>query len=325
MENNSLRKPDVSRYNNADHVEFHKTSHQICYSHASVIDSPDLITDYHGKVTQEEQSFKWLNRSEFTRKKAETDHTRDRLYSGIQGLVQANLKHFDPSIRDNAQHVNNLLENYGNLTHAGYDAETAGIESLVTRLQSSEYSAAAQNLGLVPWLNELTAQNNIFKSYVADTEKEEVKKPDITPRNIRRETDEALRKITNRVTSLINLNGPAAYAAFAEEFNVHVSHYNTLVHEHYGRLHAKTDITPATVAAIREQPFTNRPVYVIPAVTLRKVEKDGAETVVELKFSEDFTVAYKNNVGPGTATLIITGIGKYKGEIVTTFNIVTAA
>jgi hypothetical protein len=322
MENNSLRKPDVSRYNNADHIEFHKTAYQICYKYASVISASDLITAYRNKVTQEEQIYKWIRSSEFTEKKIEADHGRDRLYSGILDIVHANLKHFNPSVRDSAQHVNNLLKNYHDLTHAGYDAETAGIESIVARLQSSEYSAAVQTLALTPWLNELTVQNNLFKSYVAGTEQEAVKKPDISPRTARQETDEALRKITGRVTALINLNGSASYAAFAEEFNVHVNHYNTLVHEHYGRLHAKTDITPASIAPVSVQPYTGKPVYVIPALTLRKVEKDGTETVVELRFSEDFTVAYKNNVDPGTATLIITGIGKYTGEIVTTFNIV---
>jgi hypothetical protein len=56
---------------------------------------------------------------------------------------------------------------------------------------------------------------------------------------------------------------------------------------------------------------------VIPEVSISKDDKN-----VELTFSEDFSVAYKNNVERGTATLIIKGIGKYASEIVTTFNIV---
>jgi hypothetical protein len=60
---------------------------------------------------------------------------------------------------------------------------------------------------------------------------------------------------------------------------------------------------------------------VIPTVKIRKTEKDGAITVVELRFSEDFTVGYKNNTNPGSATLTITGIGRYTGQIITTFNI----
>jgi hypothetical protein len=316
-----LNNPDEGRYNNADHIEFHEQSYKTCDEYGTVINDPALLTDYHDKVVQEDNIYKWLRKSEYTEKKAEADHARDRILLGITGIVNANMKHFDPSIRDNANHVHNLLANYGDLTHAGYDAETAGIDSIITRLNSADYLLAVQNLGLTPWITELGNQNTLFKSYVDDTAQEQIQKPDITPKAARRQTDEALRAITSRVTSLVILNGPEAYAAFIEKFNVLVNHYNTLVHEHYGRLHAKTDITPAVIEPVAVQPYTGKPVYVIPSLSIVKKAKDGSETLVELVFSEDYTVSYKNNVSPGTATLIITGIGKYTGKIITTFNI----
>jgi hypothetical protein len=57
-------------------------------------------------------------------------------------------------------------------------------------------------------------------------------------------------------------------------------------------------------------------------VTLVVKEKDGTEKTIVLEFTKDFTVAYENNVNVGTATLHITGIGKYVGTLTTTFNIV---
>lgn len=60
-------------------------------------------------------------------------------------------------------------------------------------------------------------------------------------------------------------------------------------------------------------------------------EFDGNEKtpVITLKYNEeeltegkDFTVAYEDNLYPGTATVTIKGIGNYTGEIVRTFNIV---
>ncbi|MDR2139560.1 MAG: DUF6261 family protein [Tannerella sp.] len=316
-----LNKPDLHGYINADHIEFHTLSYGICDRNSAVINAPELITDYSLKVTQEETVYKWMRRSEYTAKKAETDHSRDRAFRNIVELVRIQLKHFSPAVRDNALHVYNLLENYGDLTHADYDAETAGIDSIVTRLHSDVYLPAVQNLELVPWISELASLNTLFKSYVDDTLQEQIHKPDISFRSARRETDGALRKITRRVSALIDLNGGANYAGFAKEFNVLVNHYNTLVHEHYGRLHAKTDITPADIAPIAVQPWTGKPVCVIPEVSIRITGKDGETRVVELVFSEDFSVAYKNNVEPGTATLFIKGIGKYTGELVTTFNI----
>ncbi|MDR1593427.1 MAG: DUF6261 family protein [Prevotellaceae bacterium] len=317
----TLNKPDVGRYTNANHIEFHKTSLIICDRHANVINAPDLLAGYHEKVTQEEGVYKWTRSSEFTEKKAEVDRERDNILSGIMDALHASSKHFDPSIRDNAKHVLNLVNNYGDLTHAGYDAETAGIDSIVTKLNGRDYIYAVQALHLEPWLTELTRLNSLFKGYAADAEQEQVRKPDISPKTVRRETDEALRNVTNRVTALIDLNGPGAYVQFVDEFNVHVNHYNTLVHEHYGRLHARTDISSGEVDTIAVQPYTGEPVYVIPKVRIRKTGKDGTVTVVELRFSEDFTVGYKNNVDPGSATITITGIGKYAGKIITTFNI----
>jgi hypothetical protein len=313
-----LQKPDVHSFSVAEHIEFHNSACPLCEKYEKVIDALELITGYRSKVLQEDVIYKWIRRSEYTEKKAEADYNRDRIYTGVMEIVRANMKHFDPSIRDSAGHVNNLLENYGDLIHAGYDSETAGINSIVTRLNGSDYSLAVQNLGLAAWVKELASQNALFKSYVEETSQEQFEKPEISPRTARRETDEALRKITVRVSALIDLNGPDAYADFAGEFNVLTNHYNTLVREHYGRLHAKTDISAANITPVAVQAYTGKPVYVIPEVWITKGETGKT---VELVFSEDFTVAYKNNVNRGTATLIIKGMGKYDGELVTTFNI----
>jgi hypothetical protein len=317
-----LRKPDLSHFTISDHLEYHKISYSICDKYGAIINAPELITGYSGKVTQEEHIYNWVRRSEYTAKKAGADNERDRLYTGITSLVRTQLKHFDPAIRNSAQHVHHLLGNYGDLRHAGYDAETAAIDSVVRQLNSPAYSLAVQALGIASWIAELANKNALFKSYADNMAQEQIDKPHITFRQSRRKTDEAFRRILNRITSLIELNGPDAYAVLAEELNIQTNHYNILVHERYGRLHVKTDIKLANIAPIEVQRYTGKPVYVIPAVSIIKVARDGSETVVELIFSEDFTVTYKNNVHPGTATLYVKGTGKYTGKIITTFNII---
>jgi hypothetical protein len=316
-----LKKPELHEYSVANHLEFHKTSYIICDRNKTVINAIDLLSNYQLKIAQEESIFKWSRISDFTEKKAETDRYRDKTLSSMMAKLRADAKHFDTSIRDSARQVLNMLSIYGNLANADYNAETAGIDSIIAKLNTPDYLVAVQTLNLEPWLTELAKYNNIFKSYAADAEQEKVKKPDINPRTARRQTDEALRKIINRVSSLADLNGPGEYLPFATEFNVHVDVYNTVAKEHYGRLHAKTSIVGADIDPIATQPCTGKPVYVIPTVRVSKTEKDGTVTIVELRFSEDFSVGYKNNEAPGTATLIITGIGKYTGEIVTTFKI----
>ncbi|MDE5718815.1 MAG: InlB B-repeat-containing protein, partial [Lachnospiraceae bacterium] len=51
----------------------------------------------------------------------------------------------------------------------------------------------------------------------------------------------------------------------------------------------------------------------------RNVKLTIGET--ELRYNKDYKVQYKNNVNAGTAAMIITGKGQYKGKIVSTFNI----
>jgi hypothetical protein len=319
--NTILRKPDLNRYNISDHLEFHTLIYRLCENTPFVIDMHPQIDDYLVALDRERLVYRWVRKSEFTAKKAEADYARDHVVKGIEAIVRTGMKHFDPAVRDNAMHLHVLLETYGNFTKADYDGESAAIDSLITRLQSYIYDPAIQTLGLAPWITELHGQNELFKSYVDNATQEQIDKPDITPRAARNATDETLRKITDRVTSLITLNELVNYTTFVEEFNTLVNHYNTLVHEHYGRIHARIDITPAIIDLIAEQPFTGKPVFVIPNVTLVVKEKDGTEKTVVLEFTKDFTVGYENNVNVGTATLHIIGIGKYVGTLTTTFNI----
>jgi hypothetical protein len=308
-------------YLNANHVEFHRLALETYRKHSAVIDAPAMIDNYQTALTQESNVFTAIRRSEFTKKKATVDRQRDKVYTGMLGMVRANLKNFDPQICDAAERVNNLLSSYNAVTKAGYDAETADIDSIVNRLRGNAYTSAVELLGLTSWVDELEALNMQFKTYADNTVQEAIDRPDISPKDARRQSDEAHRQIADRVEAMITLNGETALTAltaFIEEYNTLVKHYNTLLNEHYGRIHAQMDISSAIIAPVAPQPFTGKPVFVIPEVSLRS----GSEQVVELVFNSDFTVGYKNNISPGTATLTIKGIGKYNGETVTTFNIV---
>jgi hypothetical protein len=317
----NIIKADFPHYNNGDHLECHKVLYPVCVKYSEIINAPELISAYNTKVIQEENIYSWMRNSEFTAKKAEADHARDIALSGLSSLVKANLKHFNIAIRDNAIHVDHLLKSYGNIIALDYDGETATIESLIARLNSPTYLPAVQNLNLGPWITELTNQNNLFKSYVNVVNQEHLTKPSIKTVTARRETDAAYKNIVTRITAFIALNGETNYVALVNEINVILEHYKILVHEHYGRIHAKTDISDGIIVPVDVQHYTGKPVYVIPTVSIVKTAKDGTQTVVELVFNKDYNVSYKNNVNPGTATLTITGIGKYVGTIVTTFNI----
>lgn len=75
----------------------------------------------------------------------------------------------------------------------------------------------------------------------------------------------------------------------------------------------KVDLSEATISGIAgAYPYTGEAIAPVPVVTLgeKVLEKDT-----------DYTVAYENNVNVGTATITITGMGSYSGEVSVNFEI----
>jgi hypothetical protein len=315
------KKPETTHYSAADHLGFHSQGVELCRKYESLVDSPELLVRYREAVARESDAFSLKQQSEFTGRKEEVNRRRAGAYRGIRSFVHAQLKHFDPSVRTAASHVANLLKNYGDMSRVDYTTGTADIDSLVDRLRGDSYLPAVETLGLRVWVDELEALNLRFKTLAEDTARERIARSKFNARRTRLESDAALRRIVARVEARIMLDGPEPFAAFAREYNMFVKKYNTLVHEHYGRLHARINIAPAIIATLAPQPYTGKPVTVIPEVALRHTAPDGTVTLAELFFPDDFTVTYRNNRQPGTATLIIRGAGRYRGQVITTFQI----
>ena len=82
---------------------------------------------------------------------------------------------------------------------------------------------------------------------------------------------------------------------------------------------APAPISDATVGEIADVTYNTKAQE--PAVTVTYTH--GNKTVTLVK-DADYTVAYADNINAGTATVTITGIGNYKGEVKKTFKITSA-
>lgn len=78
----------------------------------------------------------------------------------------------------------------------------------------------------------------------------------------------------------------------------------------------KLGISASAVSGTGNKVYTGSAIKPVPAV------KAGGRT---LKNGTDFTVSYKNNTEPGTATLIVNGKGNYSGSVSKTFKITARA
>ena len=79
---------------------------------------------------------------------------------------------------------------------------------------------------------------------------------------------------------------------------------------------SKIDISTATVTSIDDQKYTGSPITLD---TTQLIVKVGTDILIPDK---DYKVSYLNNVNPGTATAIITGLDNYTGELSVQFKIV---
>lgn len=78
----------------------------------------------------------------------------------------------------------------------------------------------------------------------------------------------------------------------------------------------RVDISKASIDSIPAQTYTGKAIK--PEVTI----KYG---ILTLEKGKDYTVTYKNNKNAGTATIVIQGIGSYRGSVTKTFSIKRAS
>ncbi|MBQ6663257.1 MAG: cell wall-binding repeat-containing protein [Firmicutes bacterium] len=82
---------------------------------------------------------------------------------------------------------------------------------------------------------------------------------------------------------------------------------------------AKANVKSAVVATIKSQTFTGTALEPEPVVKMTLNKKS-----VTLRAGTDYKIAYKNNINPGTATVMITGTGNFTGTVTKSFKIVKA-
>jgi hypothetical protein len=166
-----------------------------------------------------------IRKSSFTPKIADADHNRDRLFSGLKNTVKGALNHFNPAVREAAQRVMIVLDNFEGINEKSLDSQTAALTSLITDL-TTVYAADVATLGIGDWVTELESANNAFVALTQERYSEEAAKPQFNMKTARTETDAAYRTIIERIDALIIVNGPAAYETFVAELNERVESFN---------------------------------------------------------------------------------------------------
>jgi hypothetical protein len=240
------------------------------------------------------------------------DLERDNTLRGMIRVLEGNLHHPDPAIRDASESLLALPQMTPETASRGHEEEEALINILLGHL-NGDYAAQVAVAGISLWINRLAEQNaevNRLQGMVfASTAANE----GMSVKDARKATDLAYNTMVNRLNALIEIT-PESYAAFVAEFNVMVKFYETAIKERAAHnRHKQKNLADANISSIADQIYTGDRLSPRVQVFFQSAA---------LTEDKDFTVEYANNIEVGTANVTIKGKGAYVGKKQTTFNIV---
>jgi len=256
-----------------------------------------------------------LRGNELSKAIADADKLVDRYVVGINSTVDAAVHHFDPAVVEAGESIAKRLKALGSIERKSYEEESSAVKVLIYELRN-EYAAKAKVVGLTPWIDKLDAAEEDFERlFKLRNTQYAVKSERMTVKVINKELIPLYRRMVGRLNAALLLNSAPSLVEFANEVNKEIDYAN----EYGDHRTTKTSIESVIVKPIEPQPATGKPIAYMPELS---IEINGLQ--VELFFSVDYNLTYKNNIHVGIAEIIIQGKGRFNGKKLITFNIVIA-
>jgi hypothetical protein len=252
-----------------------------------------------------------LRGSELSRQIANADKLVDRYVVGINSVVNTAIHHFDPQVVEAGESIAKRLKSFGYIEKKPYEEESAAVKVLINELRN-EYAGKAELIGLTPWLNNLEAAEAEFDALFKLRNTQLAENENMTVKEVNKLIIPVYRLMVGRINATMLLNPTPALLEFVTELNKQIDYAN----EHGDHRATRTDIENIIIKPIEPQSETGNPITYMPELS---IEIDGKQ--VNMFFSIDYTLTYKNNTKPGIAEIIISGKGKFKGKKIVTFNI----
>jgi hypothetical protein len=254
-----------------------------------------------------------LQGSELSKVIAEADKLVDRYVVGINSAVDAAVHHYDPQVVEAGKSIAIRLKTFGNIESKPYEEESAAVKALINEFRN-EYAAKAELVGLTPRIDKLDAAEAEFDAVFKLRNTQSAGKPEgMNLKELNRQIIPVYRRMIGRLNAALVLNSTPALVEFTNELNRQIDYAN----EHGDHRTTKTNIENIIVKPIEPQVETRKPVTYMPELS---IEIDGK--TVELVFSVDYTLTYRNNSLPGVAEIVISGKGRFRGKKAVTFIIV---
>jgi hypothetical protein len=194
-------------------------------------------------IEKEDSCFKIIRKSNYSALKSDKANSRNTLIIGFKDAVKSALRHFNTDVREAAQRIKIVFDAYNQpalLTNLPYDAGTIAVNNMLREFEG-KYAADIETAGLTDWIKELRECNAEFEELTIASNEEQAEKPPFNTREVRKETDRAFQDMITIVSALMLMEGDSEYTGFVSELNALIKHYNDILAQHLGRLHASKE------------------------------------------------------------------------------------
>lgn len=184
-----------------------------------------LHIEFQSVVEKEEDGNKQIRVSEYTQKISQLDKERDNLYSALNFRLEAEERCPVVERKEAAKMLRIIFKNYGNPIKLNLIEETSVINNLVAELKEEKHKNLVKLTGLEEWISFLETANKEFFTLYEQRRDDTAEKVTINLKSVRKEADTLFKKITNRITALIELEP-------SEELNNLVSKINATIEKY---------------------------------------------------------------------------------------------
>lgn len=184
-----------------------------------------LHIEFQSVVEKEEDGNKQIRVSEHTQKISQLDKERDDLYSALNFRLEAEERCPVVERKEAAKMLRIIFKNYGNPIKLNLIEETSVINNLVAELKEEKHKNLVKLTGLEEWISFLETANKEFFTLYEQRRDDTAGKITINLKSVRKEADTLFKKITNRITALVELEP-------SEELNNLVSKINATIEKY---------------------------------------------------------------------------------------------
>ncbi len=217
---------------NNEFIQFIKLLNEILNSNdPEVLKVKDQCNDLAALLATLSALFKPNLGSAITKELQEIDARRDTAMTGIEMQIKSFTYYFDEDKREAANLLDSSLATYSSgISRLNYQAETSTIASIIQKWENeTSLTAALTTLGLIAWVAELKAANNLFEERYIARLKDNANSPEEKTIELRKEIIQSYRTLLAHLQAHATLSTDNSYDAVIQQINQLIEQYNKLV------------------------------------------------------------------------------------------------